>query len=55
MCFTLCGVMGGRARCCFEKHIVPPPHEPCCRSRRFGESDAQMSGKVMQQRLTGDW
>ena len=46
---------GGRARCCLEKHIVSPPHEPCCRSRRFGESDAQLSGKVLQQRLTGDW
>jgi hypothetical protein len=46
---------GGRARCCLEKHIVSPPHEPCCRSRRFGESDAQLSDKVLQQRLTGDW
>jgi hypothetical protein len=55
MCFTLCGVMGGRARCCLEKHIVSPPHEPCCRSRRFGESDAQMSGKVLQQCMLLLW
>ena len=46
---------GGRARWCLEKHIVPPPHEPCCRSRRFGESDARMSGKVLQQCILLLW